>query len=47
MEIKRRVGLPRMYFHAMNRGARGLSIFAGGEDRRLFVDLMGRFALKY
>jgi len=47
MEIKRRVGLPRMYFHVMNRGARGVSIFSGEEDRSLFVGLLGRFALKY
>jgi REP element-mobilizing transposase RayT len=47
MEIKRRVGLPRMNFHVMNRGARGISIFSGEEDRSLFVGLMGKLALKY
>jgi len=47
LEVRRRLGLPRMYFHVMNRGARQVSIFAGAQDRRLFVGLMGDFALKY
>ena len=47
MEIKRRMGLPRMMFHVFDRGARKVSIFAGDEDRGLFVDLFGKFALKY
>jgi REP element-mobilizing transposase RayT len=47
MEIKRRIGLPRMSFHVMNRGARKVSIFAGDADRSLFVSLLGRFATKY
>ncbi len=47
MEIKHRVGLPRMDFHVMNRGARKLVIFPTDEDRALFVRLMGRFALEY
>jgi len=47
MEIRNRIGHPRAFFHVMNRGARGLSIFAGDEDRALFVRLLSRFALKY
>jgi len=47
MEITRRMGLPRMPFHAFDRGARKVSIFAGDEDRSLFVHLLGKFALKH
>jgi REP element-mobilizing transposase RayT len=47
MEIRNRVGHPRAFFHVMNRGARGLSIFAGDEDRALFLRLLSKFALKY
>lgn len=47
MEIKQRMGLPRMPFHVMNRGARKISIFADNDDRRLFVHLMAQFALKH
>jgi len=38
MEIKRRVGLPRMSFHVMNRGARKAVIFKDDQDRGLFVN---------
>ena len=47
MNIRRRVGLPRMSFHVMNRGARRAVIFAKDGDRRVFVDLLGRFCLKH
>ena len=47
MEIRRRVGLPRMFLHVMNRGARKVSIFASEADRQIFVGLLGRFANKY
>jgi putative transposase len=47
MEIRRRVGLPRMMLHVMNRGARKVSIFSGDRDRQLFVDLLGQFGKKY
>ena len=47
MEIKHRMGLPRMTFHVFDRGARKVSIFAGDEDRGLFVHLFGKFALKH
>jgi putative transposase len=47
MNIKHRVGLPRMSFHAMNRGARKAIIFSKDGDKRVFVDLLGRFCLKH
>ena len=47
MNIRHRIGLPRMSFHAMNRGARKALIFRQDEDRRVFVDLLGRFCLKH
>lgn len=47
MQIKRRAGLPRMDFHVMNRGARKTTIFTCDDDRSLFVNLLGRFALEY
>ncbi len=47
MEIKNRIGLPRMPFHVMNRGARKVAIFADDQDRALFVKLLGLFALKH
>jgi len=46
MEVRRRVNLPRAYFHVMNRGARKVSIFADEADRKIFVSLLGRFASK-
>ena len=46
MEIRKRVGLPRMWFHVMNRGARQELLFKVDGDRQEFVDLMGRFCLK-
>ena len=35
MEIRKRIGYPRSYFHVMNRGARKVSIFADDVDRRI------------
>ncbi len=46
MNIRRRMGLPRMSFHVMNRGARRATLFNQDEDRQRFVDLMARFCLK-
>lgn len=46
MNVRRRVGLPLMPFHVMNRGARRANIFRDDKDRRLFVDLLGRFCKK-
>ena len=46
MNIRRRIGLPRMSFHVMNRGARRAQIFKDDEDRHLFVDLLGKYCLK-
>lgn len=47
MELRRRIGYPRSYFHVMNRGARKVSIFADQDDRKLFRGLLGRFAEKH
>ena len=47
MEVRRRINLPRGVFHVMNRGARKVSIFADEPDRRIFVRMLGRFAMKY
>ena len=47
MNIRHRVGLPRMPFHVMNRGARKALIFAQEEDKLAFVDKLGRFCLKH
>src|SRR5687768_16089071 len=47
MNIRHRIGLPRMSFHAMNRGARRELIFRSDGDRRVFVELLGRFCLKH
>lgn len=47
MRIKRRVGLPRMRFHVMNRGARRVATFRDDEDRALFVDLLGWTSRKH
>lgn len=47
MNIKKRAGLPRMTLHVMNRGARKVSIFGGDPDRKTFVGLLGRCAMKY
>lgn len=47
MEVRRRINLPRGYFHVMNRGARKVSIFGDEADRRIFVDMLGRFSSKY
>lgn len=47
MNIRHRVGLPRMSFHVMNRGARKARIFDQDADRRRFMDLLGRFCLKH
>ena len=47
MEIKRRIGLPSMQFHVMNRGARKADIFANDDDRGYFVHLLGKFTLKH
>lgn len=47
LRIRRRVGLNRRYFHVMNRGARKVGIYASDEDRRVFVSLLGRFAMKH
>jgi REP element-mobilizing transposase RayT len=47
LRIKRRVGLPRMYFHVINRGARQVSIFTQAEDRRAFVSMLGSFTKKH
>jgi putative transposase len=47
MELRRRVGYPRSYFHVMNRGARKVGIFADDTDRRIFRGLLGRFADKH
>jgi REP element-mobilizing transposase RayT len=46
MEIRRRIGLPRMSFHVMNRGARRAVIFKDDQDRRSFVDLLGTFCVE-
>ena len=46
MNIRRRIGLPKMTFHVMNRGARRANIFREDKDRQLFVDLLGRFCQK-
>ena len=47
MKLRKRMGLPRQYFHVMNRGARKLTIFTDDQDRSLFVRLLGRFATKH
>ena len=47
MEIRHRIGLPKMRFHVMNRGARKVDIFAGDEDRSHFVRLLARVTLKH
>jgi hypothetical protein len=47
MEIRKRVGHPRGFFHVMNRGARKVSIFADVTDRIIFRGLLGRFAEKH
>lgn len=47
MEVRRRINHPRGVFHIFNRGARKVSIFADQVDRRIFVSLLGRFAVKY
>lgn len=47
MELRRRIGYPRSYFHVMNRGARRVGIFADDTDRRIFRGLLGRFAEKH
>lgn len=47
MNIRRRIGLPRMFFHAMNRGARKAIIFQNDADKKIFINLMGRFCLKH
>jgi REP element-mobilizing transposase RayT len=47
MDIRKRKGYPRSFFHVMNRGARKVSIFADGVDRKIFRGLLARFAEKY
>lgn len=47
MNIRRRIGLPLMSFHAMNRGARKALIFGHEDDKWAFYDRMGRFCLKH
>jgi len=47
LRIKKRMGLPRMYFHVMNRGARKVGIYASEEDRYVFFSLLDRFATKH
>lgn len=47
IEIKRRMGLPRMRFHVMNRGARKVDIYSTDEDREHFVSLLSKAALKH
>ncbi|RPH40573.1 MAG: hypothetical protein EHM91_10960, partial [Planctomycetota bacterium] len=47
IEVRKRVGLPRGWFHVMNRGARKVSIFADEDDRAIFRGLMARFADRY
>ena len=45
--VWRRMELPVGDFHVINRGARKLAIFADDADRSLFVQYLGRFALKH
>jgi len=47
MNVRRRIHLPRSFFHIMNRGARKVGIFADEIDRRIFVNMLGRFATNY
>jgi len=47
MEVRRRIDLPRSVLHVMNRGARKVSIFADEADRRIFVAMLGHYAMKY
>jgi len=47
IQVRRRIGLPKSWFHVMNRGARKVSIFADEVDRNIFRGLLGRFAEKY
>lgn len=47
MEVRRRIGYPRSYFHVMNRGARKVSIYADEEDRAIFRSLLGHYAEKH
>jgi REP element-mobilizing transposase RayT len=47
IEVRRRIGHPKGWFHVMNRGARKVSIFADEADRTIFRSLLGRFAAKH
>lgn len=47
MNIRHRVGLPRMPFHVMNRGARKAFIFSEEADKWEFVERLGRFCTKH
>jgi REP element-mobilizing transposase RayT len=47
INVRKRVGLPKGWFHVMNRGARKVSIFADEDDRAIFRGLMAKFAERY
>lgn len=47
IRVRKRVGLPKSWFHVMNRGARRVSIFADEDDRAIFRGLMAKFAQRY
>lgn len=47
IQVRKRVGLPKSWFHVMNRGARKVSIFADEDDRVIFRGLMAKFAERY
>lgn len=47
INVRKRVGLPKSWFHVMNRGARKVSIFADEDDRSIFRGLMAKFAERY
>jgi REP element-mobilizing transposase RayT len=47
IRVRKRVGLPKSWFHVMNRGARKVSIFADEDDRAIFRGLMAKFAERY
>jgi REP element-mobilizing transposase RayT len=47
INVRKRVGLPKGWFHVMNRGARKVSIFADEEERAIFRGLMAKFAQRH
>jgi putative transposase len=47
IRVRKRVGLPKSWFHVMNRGARKVSIFADEDDRTIFRSLIAKFAERY